>query len=249
LRVGVQHLNPLAAQLGFVDGSRTSSGSKRKLFLGLGAVILLGLLLAGAGGLYLLTKKTVTETPIPAPPLAERSLSYGLTVQKMRNGKPYQDTFESSGQEIFENGWKFRMNIDSPQKGYLYLLNEGPGADDTTTYNMLFPAPSNNSGSPFVEAQQKIETGWMVFDQNQGTEDFWVVWSATEVPELEAVKGVVNPHDKGEVRDEGQKKAVKQFLDRHPSAEAVTQKDKAKKQSTVKASGDVLVHRLELEHH
>jgi hypothetical protein len=189
-----------------------------------------------------------SKTPEP-PPAAVRNLNYGLTVQKMRDGKPYQDTFESSGQEIFENGWKFRMNIDSPQTGYLYLLNEGPSADKATTYNVLFPAPSTNSGSPYLAANQKVETGWMVFDENQGTEKFWLVWAEEAVPELEAVKGLVNPQDKGEISDDGQRNAVKKFLDKHSAAELVAQKDKTSKLSKVKANGKVLVHRLELEHH
>src|SRR5439155_19280997 len=36
----------------------------------------------------------------------EQSLAYSLPVQKMRDGTPFQGEFESSGQEIFENGWK-----------------------------------------------------------------------------------------------------------------------------------------------
>ena len=73
------------------------------------------------------------------PSLPERSLAYSLTVQKMRDGKPYQGEFQSSGQEIFENGWKFRMNLTSPQEGYVYLLNEGPAEGGVATYNVLFP--------------------------------------------------------------------------------------------------------------
>jgi hypothetical protein len=247
---GVPGLNPPAAQLGFADRSRGSSGSRSKAGLLLAVAALLVLVLGGAGAWYLVSsRKTVDEKTPPPPTVAARNLNYGLTVQKMRDGKPYQDTFESSGQEIFENGWKFRMNIDSPQTGYLYLLNEGPAADNTTTYNVLFPAPSTNSGSPYLAGNQKIETGWMVFDENQGTEKFWMVWAAEAVPELEAVKGVVNPQDKGEISDAGQRNAVKQFLEKHSSAEAVAQKDKTKKLSNVKANGNVLVHRLELEHH
>jgi hypothetical protein len=247
---GVPSLSRSAAQPGYGDRSRDSGGAKSKVGLFLGVAALLVLLVGGVGlgAWYLITSRKTDETTPPSPSAA-RNLNYGLTVQKMRDGKPYQDTFESSGQEIFENGWKFRMNIDSPQTGYLYLLNEGPAADNTTTYNVLFPAPSTNSGSPYLAANQKIETGWMVFDKNQGTEKFWMVWAADAVPELEAVKGVVNPQDKGEISDAGQRKAVKQFLEKHSSAELVAQKDKAKKLSNVKADGNVLVHRLELEHH
>jgi serine/threonine protein kinase len=191
------------------------------------------------------TKTTANQTKVP---VSERKLNYWLTVQKMRNGKPYQDPFESSGQEIFEDGWKFRMNLSGPDSGYLYLLNEGPDADGENTLKLLFPNPFSNSGSPFVSANQETQTGWMVFDKNQGTEKFWVVWSADAVPELETVKGVVNKVDQGTIKDSNQAAAVRSFLTT-PRPKAETTKDSEKKQTNVKAGSSVLVHSIELEHH
>ena len=242
-------VNPSATQLGFSKSSRTGGGSKSK---GFGIVVVAGVLIAAIalGAWYFLSnRKTEVPNPETPAPAETRDLIYKLTVQKMRNGRPYQEEFESSGQEIFENGWKFRMHMNSPQTGYLYLLNEGPVEGGEVTYNMLFPAPSNNSGSPYVAANQKIETGWMVFDENQGTEKFWMIWAADAVPELEAVKGVVNPTDKGEIKDVGQSKAVREFLKKHSSTAPVAEKDKNKKQTNVKAKSNVLVHHVELEHH
>ena len=179
----------------------------------------------------------------------ERSLAYSLTVQKMRDGKPYQDEFESSGQEIFENGWKFRMNVFSPQEGYLYLLNEGTAAGDATTYNMLFPEAKVNNGSPRVTADQKLQTAWMSFDDNQGTEKFWIVLSASPVKELEAVANRVNDVDQGEIKDATQARAVRDFLEKHLSPPPEVTKDSAKKQTTVKGKSELLVNYIELEHH
>jgi serine/threonine protein kinase len=179
----------------------------------------------------------------------ERSLAYSLTVQKMRDGKPYQGEFESSGQEIFENGWKFRMNLSSPQEGYLYLLNEGPAAGDATTYNMLFPEAKTNNGSPQVTANQKLQTAWMRFDDHQGTEKFWIVLSASPVKEMETVTNRVNDVDQGEIKDAAQARAVRDFLQKHSSPQPDVTKDSAKKQTTVKGKGEVLVNYVELEHH
>jgi hypothetical protein len=178
----------------------------------------------------------------------EQTLTYSLTVQKMRDAKPYQDEFESSGQEIFENGWKFRMNLNAPQEGYLYLLNEGP-AGDAVTYNMLFPETKTNNGSPKVTADQKLQTAWMRFDDHQGTEKFWIVFSASPVKELEAVTNRVNDVDQGEIKDVAQARAVRDFLQKHSSPQPDVTKDSAKKQTTVKGKGDVLVNKIELEHH
>jgi hypothetical protein len=167
----------------------------------------------------------------------------------MRNGKPYQNAFASSGQEIFESGWKFRMEINSPQAGCLYLLNEGAVPGGSVTYNMLFPAPVTNSGSPYLEANQRIQTGWMVFVPEQGTEKFWMVWAAEDVPELEAVKEAVNERDKGEIRDEKQADDVREFLRKHSSSKPKIEVDRANKQTSVKGAGPILVNLIELEHH
>jgi serine/threonine protein kinase len=179
----------------------------------------------------------------------ERSLTYSLTVQKMRDGKPFQSEFASSGQEIFENGWKFRMNVDSQQDGYLYLLNEGPASANSSTYNVLFPESKTNSGSPRVTAGQKLQTDWMRFDEQQGTEKFWMIWSASPVKELEAVTEAVNDRDLGEIKDAAKARAVRDFLNQHATAKPEVTKDSARKQSVVKGKGDVLVNAIELEHH
>jgi serine/threonine protein kinase len=183
------------------------------------------------------------------PAAAERSLNYWLTVQKMRSGKPYQEPFESSGQEIFENGWKFRFNAASQQTGYLYLLNEGPDSRGGTSYNLLYPTPSANNGSAQLSASQQMQTGWYLFDENQGTEKFWIVWSEQAVKELEAVKGVVNPQDKGTIKDKAQSDAIRDLLTKNNSTKPEIVKDTAKKQTNVKGKGVILVNLVELEHH
>jgi serine/threonine protein kinase len=211
-------------------------------------LILIAAVIAGASVLIWKRNALFGKKDVAAS-LPERSLAYSLTVQKMRDGKPYQDTFESSGQEIFENGWKFRMNLSSPQEGYLYLLNEGPAAGDAVTYNVLFPEAKANKGSPRVSAEQKLQTAWMRFDEHQGTEKFWLVWSASPVKELEAVTEVVNEKDHGEIKDSAQAGAVRDFLAKHSSPKPEVAKDSAKKQTTVKGKGDVLVNFIELAHH
>jgi serine/threonine protein kinase len=182
-------------------------------------------------------------------PAKERTLNYWLTVQKMRDGKPYQEPFESSGQEIFENGWKFRFNAASPQPGYLYLLNEGPDAAGKTIYNLLYPMSTLSNGSAQLASNQQMQTGWYVFDENQGTERFWVIWANEPVKVLEGVKGVVNPQDKGTIKDKNQADAVRDFLTKNSSAKPRTEKNSEKKQTNVEGEGDVLVNLVELEHH
>jgi serine/threonine protein kinase len=211
-----------------------------KLAMVIVALVVIGL----AGGILFWKRKAIFGAHA-----AERSLSYSLTVQKMRDGKPYQSEFESSGQEIFENGWKFRMNVTSPQAGFLYLLNEGPATGGTTTYDVLFPETKTNGGSPRVTANQKLQTEWMRFDDHDGTEKFWIVWAEAVVPELEAVTAVVNDRDLGEIKDEAKARAVRDFLNQHASPKPEVNKDTANKQSVVKGKTDILVNATELEHH
>ena len=125
--------------------------------------------------------------PVAAPPA--HTLRAWLTVQKMRDGKPYQSEFISSGQEIFENGWKFRLNASSPDRTYLYVVNEGPGPGGITTLHLFFPAPQINQGSPQLTLGAPMQSGWYFFTEHQGIERFWLVAAREPVPELEAVKG------------------------------------------------------------
>ncbi len=228
------------AYVSAIDDERSSSGAGAKV-----AIALVALLVIGAVAGVLVWKRN----PIFGSRAAGRSLAYSLTVQKMREGKPYQNEFESSGQEIFENGWKFRMNLNSPQEGYLYLLNEGPADGDVTTYNVLFPEKETNGGSPRINASQKFQTAWMRFDDNQGTEKFWMVWSATPVKELEAVTGAVNERDLGEIKDRTKARTVRDFLKQHVSVKTEVTKDSARKQTIVNGNTDLLVNLIELEHH
>lgn len=217
-----------------------TEAANRKPWLMIGAGLVL--LAAIVGGAFFVWKRSSLATA------KEQTVTYSLNVQKMRDGKPFQDEFESSGREIFENGWKFRMNLATPHEGYLYLLNEGP-AGTGVTYNMLFPETKTNNGSPKVSADQKLQTAWMRFDDHQGTEKFWIVYSAAPVKELEAVTDKVNDRDQGEIKDSTQSRAVRDFLQQHSSPPPEVTKDTARKLTTVKGKGDVLVNAIELEHH
>jgi serine/threonine protein kinase len=213
------------------------------------AIALIALAFIGVAAAVLIWKRDTIFGSRNSAAAAERAVAYSLTVQKMRNGKPYQGEFESSGQEIFENGWKFRVNLASPQDGYLYLLNEGPANGGAVTYNVLFPESQTNGGSPRVSANQKLQTAWMRFDDNQGTEKFWMVWSPAPVKELEAVNDAANDKDRGEIRDAAKSKSVRDFLSSHSSQKPDVTKDSVKKQTIVSGKSDVLVNLIELEHH
>jgi tRNA A-37 threonylcarbamoyl transferase component Bud32 len=234
--------SPIAASL---VADRAPTRTWLKIIAGF---ILLAFIIVG-GAVLFRNRDAILGTRTDANALPERSLAYSLTVQKMRDDKPYQDEFQSSGQEIFENGWKFRMNLTSPQEGYVYLLNEGPAEGGVATYNVLFPEAETNRGSARVSAGQNLQTAWMRFDDHQGTEKFWVVWTAAPVKELDAVTDAVNDQDRGEIKDSAKARAVRDFLQKHYASKPEVSKDSAKKLTVVKRRGDVLVNMIELEHH
>ena len=191
--------------------------------------------------------RTAASITTPAP-VAERSLTYWITVQKFRNGKPYQKAFTQPGEMIFEADYQIRVNIRTTQSGYLYVLNEGPTSGEPE-FVVLFPSSTANSGSSFLAKDQTVqipEESWIQFDTQQGVEKLWLVFSEDAVAELEAVKKFASIRTRGLVTDPAQNKAIQYFLS------AVTAKPSAEKSetlTTVKASGKLLVYPVKLEHH
>jgi serine/threonine protein kinase len=192
---------------------------------------------------------------IAASPVAEpaRSLIYSIVVQKYRNGKPFQDPFKLGGEINFEKDYRVRLNLRSPQDGYLYILNEGPAESGRSlAYMILFPSPTANKGQSRLGAGRQIqipERSWFQFDAEQGTEKIWLVWSADVIPALEAVKGFANPRDKGLISDPELNNAVRDFLQAHQSPPPVAQRDEDKKEIAITSNGATLAYLLRLEHH
>jgi tRNA A-37 threonylcarbamoyl transferase component Bud32 len=185
----------------------------------------------------------------PAP---ERQLSYSLLVQKMRNGKPYQEAFRATGREIFENGWKVQFDFSFPQAGSMYLLNDGPGPGGKEVLSIVFPTPSGNNGSAQVMAYKSVQSAWLLLDNNPGREKFWIVWSTKPLPELEQAKEQMlaarqaNKDDPQVIRDPQLIQAIRELLAK--SAVATAAVDRESKLTSLSGHGDVLVRQLELEH-
>jgi hypothetical protein len=198
-------------------------------------------------------------TPAPpsasAPaPAAERAVSYWITVQKYRGGKPFEEPFRLRDDINFEKDYRIRLHVASPQSGRLYLLNEGPaaGGDQTPTFNVLFPSSTANNGSALLQENQQIqipERSWFEFDGQRGTEKIWLVWAEGEVPELEAVKGFANPRDRGAVTSPALRAAVHEFLKAHSTPAPSVERDGEKKDTLVRANREILAHAIRLEHH
>jgi len=216
--------------------------------LAVAAVLLVAALTAGYWFVLrsgLLGKPANSRSASSAP---HRALSYSLTVQKMRDGKPYKEAFESSGQEIFENGYRFRLNVSSRQGGYLYVFNEGPAEKDQSNFTIIYPTPVTNAGSSRLEQNQSMQTNWNTFSGEPGTERFWVVWSAEVVTPLEIARYEAFKNKEGAITDAVIARSLHDFLTEHSNPAPDTTKDTAKQRTSVRADGDLLVKLVELEH-
>ncbi|HEY0049768.1 MAG TPA: serine/threonine-protein kinase [Pyrinomonadaceae bacterium] len=220
--------------------------SKMPLYLGLLVLsVVLGVL---AGWLWWRnsaeTPPSVAENP---PAKNARNLSYSLLVQKMRDGKKFQEPFESSGQEIFETGYQFQMRLTPPADGYLYIFAEGINERQEKVFNLIFPTPQRNQGSAAVSAPRQYETGWNQFDGKTGTESFWMIWNKTQ-PEI-AEKARQNAFgNAGVVTDGNLKNLLKSYLVSESKNYAEASKETGKKITKVGFEGDGLVYRIHLEH-
>ena len=196
------------------------------------------------------TNAPVTPAALPVP-VAERSLTYWITVQKFRNGKPYQPPFTQPGEIIFEADYQIRVHIRSAQSGYLYVLNEGPPeASAQPEFVVVFPSSTANNGAAFLAAEQLVqipEQTWLKFDTQQGTEKLWLVFSENAVPELEAVKTFANRQARGLITDPAQNKAVQDFLTTHSATKPENEKNATL--TTLKTPGKLLIYAIRLEHH
>jgi serine/threonine protein kinase len=218
------------------------------------ALVVIVLAALGIGGAMLWRRGTSTPLASNPAPTVQRAIRYWITVQKYRDGKPFQEPFRLRDDINFEKDYRIRLTISSPESGRLYLLNEGPPAkgEQIPTFIVMFPSETANNGSALLNGNQQIqipEQSWFQFDAEQGTEKIWLVWSDKDVPELEAVKGFVNSRDRGEIGSPGMRTAVNEFLQAHASPTPSVIRDEDKKETTVKANSDILVHAIKLEHH
>jgi serine/threonine protein kinase len=187
-----------------------------------------------------------TPTAIPTPPA--RSFNYWLDVQKINSGKPYHAYLSSGKDDIFETGDRFRLNVSSPEPGFLYLFNEGSPSRSGTSFTILYPLPSINEGSATLGGNQTVQSGWNKFAREPGTENFWIVWSTSTVPELEAAKAEAFKHPYGGLTGDTLAATKRFLLAKKEEVKTKYATNKDTHQITVRGNGDLLVRMVEFQH-
>jgi len=249
--------------------SQPASNTKKFSLIGLGLILLLVLGASGAGLIWKFavakpdntnqseTAKTnsggangsQTSAPSGAKTNASqpaRNVDYSLLVQKMRDGKKYQEPFQSSGQEIFENGYQFIMNLTPSEKGYLYIFAEGLNEKGEKVFNIIFPTPKQNAGLADVAANQKYQTGWNEFSGKAGTENFWVIWSKDKNDTTEKSRENAFANG-GNIVDKTLEKKLRDYLESKKMEKSAI-KDIDKKLSKIEFEDDSAVYLIQLEH-
>lgn len=220
----------------------------------MGTTIMFLILASGIGGYYYFgsnvpTKPAAaTETPLSQAPLGTPiEMKFFLTVQKMRDKKPFQEPFISSGREIFETGWQFGITCQIDSDGFLYVVNEGLDENGQLTNTMLFPTPRNQlkpnlfAGKP-IETSRKIE-----FTGSRGDEVIWIIWTRTESDELKTVMASVDLDNGGRLKEAGVA-ALNRFIEANQNPPPSYFESVDGEQTVIKSNGDVLVRRLALKH-
>ena len=193
-----------------------------------------------------ISNTNTTEIPIvETAPL--REITYFLNVQKMRGDKPFEEPFKSSGQEIFESGYKFKLNFKGDADGFFYVFNEDKDANGKTIYNILYPTPKTSNGSAEVKAKQTIETSNNTFSGTRGTEIVWLIWTKAKNDDLETMRQAAFDAD-GTMKDEKSSRQLTDFLQTYKNEKNETIKDTANQQTVVKSKGETIVQKIELEH-
>jgi len=198
-------------------------------------------------------RRNAAASQPPVVPVAtdERTLTYWITVQKYKDGKPFEKPFPMAGEINFESTYQVRVHVSSPQAGHLYIFNEGPPAESAATeFVVTFPSTTANNNSSAIEAGQVVqipEASWLVFDNDRGVETLWVVFSKDAISQLETARQFATPKTKNLIADVAQNRVVQNFLTTNSATKPNAERGLSL--TTVKAPGNLLVYAIRLEHH
>jgi tRNA A-37 threonylcarbamoyl transferase component Bud32 len=184
---------------------------------------------------------------VPEAPVAGRTLEFWLTVERLEDDDSGTEppTFVTPGGGTFHDVSRFRLNVNAPDGGYLYVLNEGPDKGGRTTLVLLHPGAKAASAAM---TDSRMELPWYRFTPHAGTEQLWLVSATAPVPELDAIIPLVNPADKGLVSRPDRVDAVKRLLASHQAPAGNVATDFARTRTIVRGRGPILAHLLKLEH-
>jgi hypothetical protein len=114
-----------------------------------------------------------------------------------------------------------------------------------------FSSPTANNGATLVAANSEIQipqASWFNFDEEQGAEKLLLVWFGERDTGVGCSKRVCWRKGAKELIDNPDSNRAVEALNQTLCTEAIVEKSSDRKQTTVRASGDLLVQLLKLEH-
>jgi serine/threonine protein kinase len=178
----------------------------------------------------------------PPEPLQTKGFNYWLLVQGQD-----QQSFKSNGDDKFNNGDKFQLNVETLYSGYVYIFNEGPTDIGTTSFRLLYPNKASE-GSAFVGSKQILQSQWNTFRGPAGTDNYWIVWSAQPVSELESAKEEALNHPHGALTGETLVKVNDYLKKKNEEVAATSRKMSASQEVQVRKKTDMVLDFAQFEH-
>ena len=188
---------------------------------------------------------------VPVVEAPQRTLRYHVLLQKFQGTQLVGAPKPLPGESAIESGNGIKLVLSAEEPGNLYVLNEDPESTPAKPkFNIFFPSPKVRNGSSLLQKDDEIQIpqgpkGYLQFDLQSGTEKTWIVWSASEIPQLEALKKWATDEYRGEVKDLVQARALPELLRGFP-AERPPKTDKL---TELSSSGKVLVHLIQWQHY
>ncbi len=189
--------------------------------------------------------------PVTLPIMPERTVSYSLWLKRAGRSRDVQPVLPRD--VIGGAKDEFRINVSSPQAGFLYLFNERP--TQPSKFDVMFPT----GGSAEMRAAhvQQIpppsgqpENDWFGFEREGANDIIWLIWSADKVPELEEVlkDGKIWAKPAGEIKSPEHVEAARRYLAKHAANAPTIETDETTKQTKLTGKGSVLIGLITLKH-
>jgi hypothetical protein len=113
---------------------------------------------------------------------------------------------------------------------------------------MIHPSKQVNDGSASIGANQTLQTEWNTFRGPAGKDNFWIVWSATLVNELESAKNEALKHPEAGLTGQ-HLEAITQYLkNKDIEVDAQASRIKASQEIQVRKKNDLVLTLAQFEH-
>ena len=199
-------------------------------------------LAALVGGVGIDPCKLNPSDPVCIEQARVMELSYKVEIWMLANEPKDPPVFNPKATQnlLYPSGSAISLHVRSDQEGYLYALNKAPSAaGERPDYGEIFPAAEVNHGSSALPPGESLNIADLQFDEEQGDELVFFVWSAKPVDLLENLQTDEN----GRLTDQARVVEIEAFLleNLERSAEPVVESDSVR----LSRQDQLFVHSLE----